>query len=139
MLHTSKKTPSPEWVANELRAAAVAQGGVLAPRRNMEEAGQVWRCKIPAVVMRTDGRYGVAAPARGASPRDCVVGQEIWHRAWRGDISARVADRILGRMSFDTTGTSGYRHLPETFGSRDEAEKRAWALARELAATEDWP
>lgn len=68
------------------------------PRRVFDDDLPRRRVKNPSVVVRLDGRFGVAHTGRG-----------------------------------------GFAHLPETFATRDAAERRAWALAREIGATGDWP
>lgn len=95
-MYEAKKAPSRLEVTAELRRLAAEQG-VLAPRRPEWQAGEAWRCKSPAVVVRLDGLYGVAVLRRG------------------------------------------YQHAPQTYSSRLEAERAAWALARELGSVEDWP
>lgn len=93
------------------------------------------RVKNPTVVVRTDGRYGVAragsmAPARGVSP---------FPPEGRYFDMERQYHRFLGHVRVDTSGSSGFVHEARTYASRKEAEARAYALAREIGDTKDWP
>lgn len=140
MYDEGPRRPTPMEIEDELRRLAASQQ-TLAPRRTVLEASQTWRAKSPAVVLRADGRYGVASH-QGAS-RSRIAGSEgarpVWERAVRGQLSERAADRLIGGLALDTSDSSGYRHEATTYASREEAEKRAWALARELGSTGDWP
>ena len=68
--------------------------------RQVDERGYNTYVKVPSVVLRLDGRYGVARPRVGG----------------------------VGTAQEETT-----------YATRAEAERRAWALARELGNTRDWP
>lgn len=93
------------------------------------------RVKNPTVVVRTDGRYGVArsgngAPARFVSPYSPEGNYFDTERQFQ---------RFLGNVIVDTSGTSGFVHENRTYATRKEAEDRAYALAREIGDTENWP
>lgn len=119
----------------------------LAPRRPLPDIEydivgvHTARLKVPSVVMRVDGRYGVAYPARFDDmkyvPRfeDAATALRV-----RDDevLDSRAWTRRLGCGVFNTSGTSGFRHCPETFATRLEAEQHAWKLARKFATTYDW-
>lgn len=95
------------------------------------------RTRVPSVVMRADGRYGVAYPKHGLPPRAVCLFDT---NPALYDMSHRQVDAALGRTTVDTTGTSGWFHEPQTHASRGEAQKRAWAAARELGGDiSDWP
>lgn len=86
------------------------------------------RRKNPAVVVRVDGRYGVAHAVTDEKPRpwcDWTDAVDVSQRGWQARVSS--------------SRSSGYVHLPETFATRREAECRAWALAREIGEIKDWP
>lgn len=92
------------------------------------------RIKNPTVVVRTDGRYGVARAGNGTlrfvspySPEGTYFDTE------------RQLHRFLGNVIVDTSGTSGFVHENRTYATRQEAEARAYALAREIGNTKDWP
>ena len=141
MYDEGPRRPTPVEIEDELRRLAASQQ-TLAPRRTVAEASQPWRAKSPAVVLRADGRYGVAAhqgAARGRDIAGSAGARSVWEDAVRGRISERTADRLIGGLDLDTSDSSGYRHEATTYASREEAEKRAWALARELGSTGDWP
>ena len=134
----------PHDVASELAVLATEQGGVLAPRRSESEAYMKHRVKNPSVVLRTDGFFGVAHARHIDRPADQSGSNEVSHlfspNEWRmpGRVQA-ARDRVLGRTNFNTTRTSGFAHETITYPTRELAEKRAWALARELGDIKDWP
>lgn len=133
----------PKEVAGEL-AAIAAEQGTLAPRRPESEAFNVWRVKNPSVVVRTDGRFGVAFAVHLDRPAEQSGSDEAEHlfsaNEWRMPPRVQATrDRMLGRTKFNTTNTSGFRHEETTYTTREQAEKRAWALARERGNVLDWP
>ena len=105
--------------------AEVESGLTNATRRTVgnEYDAYAWpgcKLKVPSVVIRLDGRYGVARPMR--------VGEE-----------PRSVSMSGGRPVADSSCTTGLFHEKTTYATRAEAERRAWALARELGRTGDWP
>lgn len=142
MLGLKLKVP-PSATARSLAELATEQG-VLAPRRPESEAYMKQRVKNPAVVLRTDGRYGVARTCRVERSAEQSGSREVEDlfspNEWRMPLRAQLArDRVLGRTRFNTTNTSGYMHEETTYAKREDAEKRAWALAREIGDISDWP
>jgi hypothetical protein len=95
-----------------------------------------FRVRIPSVVLRTDGRYGVAHPKPGLMRHVCLFER---HPALY-EMGIRQLDDVLGRASVDTSFTSGFAHEELTYATRGEAQRRAYALAREIGGDiSDWP
>jgi hypothetical protein len=91
--------------------------------------------KNPVVVLRTDGRYGVARAGNGTAPR----GVSPYSPEGNYFDNERQFHRFLGHVRVDTSGTSGFVHEERTYKTRREAEARAYALAREIGNTKSWP
>jgi hypothetical protein len=123
-----------QQLAEMLDAPAILEHIPLVTPRPKTSDQTDWRVKIPSVVCRVDGRFGVAFPSGKHSPRRCdLSGIEV------RNIHAPWFQSVLGRSSFNTSMTSGFAHEDKTYNTREQAETRAWALAREIGFTEDWP
>lgn len=80
--------------------------------------GNYRHVKNPSIVVRIDGRYGVA--------RAMSI----------GEVAIRIGE--IGDR-FDTSRSSGFVHEEVTYATKGEAERRAWKLAREIGSIGDWP
>lgn len=117
------------------KTAAVTDFPLARPRPlHTDEEGDTgpatWEGKNPSVVVRMDGRYGVAfSDTRLPWKRPSFPGLSQWRH----------------QLGLGSSESSGFVHLTDetghavTFKTREEAEARAWRLAREIARMGDWP